>query len=107
MLTRQPTQNLPVNVVVAEPGRILFEPEAAQPFGHIHRSCPETAGPQELLQRRRSIMSRLLRGVCFPDSLRSRGIADASYGTPGASKGGKRMTASHRTETTRLALVRQ
>ena len=32
----QPAQNLPVNVVVAERWRILFEPEVPQPFGHIH-----------------------------------------------------------------------
>ncbi len=38
ILARQPAQNLLVNVVVAERGRILFEPKPAQPFGHIHRS---------------------------------------------------------------------
>src|SRR5262249_27462063 len=41
ILARESTQNLPINVVVAERGLILFEPEASQPFGHIHRSCPE------------------------------------------------------------------
>jgi len=40
---RKPVQHLPVNIVIAERGHVLFEPEAAQPFGHIHRSCPETA----------------------------------------------------------------
>src|SRR5207253_736046 len=39
ILGRQPRQNLPVNVVVAKRGHILFEPEAAQPFGHIHWNC--------------------------------------------------------------------
>jgi len=43
IIARQPPQNLPINVVVAERGPILFEPKAAQPFGHIHRSRPETA----------------------------------------------------------------
>jgi hypothetical protein len=32
----QLAQNLPVNVVVAERGRVLFEPEVPQPFGDIH-----------------------------------------------------------------------
>jgi hypothetical protein len=43
ILARQPAQNLLVNVVVAERGQISFEPEAAQPFGHIHRNCIGTA----------------------------------------------------------------
>jgi hypothetical protein len=43
VFARQSTQNLPVDVVIAERGRVLFKPEAAQPFGHIHRSRPETA----------------------------------------------------------------
>src|SRR5215470_1804205 len=43
ILAGQPAQYLPINVIVAERGRILLEPEAAQPFGHIHRSCPGTA----------------------------------------------------------------
>jgi len=33
---RQPAQYLPVDVVGAERGQIFFEPEPAQPFGHIH-----------------------------------------------------------------------
>jgi hypothetical protein len=36
-------KNLVVNVVVVERGRILFEPEAAQPFGRIHRNSPKRA----------------------------------------------------------------
>ena len=36
ILGRQPPQNLPVDIVVAERGRILVEPEIAQPLGHIH-----------------------------------------------------------------------
>ena len=36
ILRRQPAQVLSVDVVVAERGRILFQPEAAQPSGHIH-----------------------------------------------------------------------
>ena len=43
VLSREPAQNLPINVVVAERGHILLEPEAAQPFDHIHGSCLETA----------------------------------------------------------------
>ena len=43
ILARQPAQNFPVDVVVAERGRVLFEPETAQPFGHIHRYRSETA----------------------------------------------------------------
>jgi hypothetical protein len=43
ILARESTQNLPINVVVVERGPIFFEPEAAQPFSHIHRSCSETA----------------------------------------------------------------
>jgi len=43
ILARQPPQNFPVDVVVAECGRVLFEPETAQPFGHIHTCRPETA----------------------------------------------------------------
>ena len=41
ILARQPPQNFPVDVVVAECGRVLFEPETAQPFGHIHTCRPE------------------------------------------------------------------
>jgi hypothetical protein len=41
MLACQPAQNLPVNVVVAERGHILFTPEAAQPFGYLYPSCPQ------------------------------------------------------------------
>jgi hypothetical protein len=43
ILAGQPAQYLPINVIVAERGRISLEPEAAQPFGHNHRSCPGTA----------------------------------------------------------------
>jgi len=43
ILARQPPQNFPVDVVVAECARVLFEPETAQPFGHIHTCRPETA----------------------------------------------------------------
>ena len=43
ILARESVENLPINVMVTERGRVLFEPKAAQPFGHIHRSCPETA----------------------------------------------------------------
>jgi hypothetical protein len=41
VLSREPAQAR--QFVVAERGRVLFEPEAAQPFGHFHWSCPETA----------------------------------------------------------------
>jgi hypothetical protein len=40
---RQLRQHLGVDIILAQRGRVLFEPEAAQPFGHIHRSCPQTA----------------------------------------------------------------
>ena len=39
VLSREPAQKLPINVVVAERGHISFEPEAAQPSDHIHGSC--------------------------------------------------------------------
>ena len=39
----QPAQHLPVNVVVAERGRVLFEPETAQPPTYIHWSRPKPA----------------------------------------------------------------
>src|SRR5438067_730534 len=38
VVRRQPAPDLPVNIVDAECGRILFEPEAAQPFGNVHRA---------------------------------------------------------------------
>src|SRR5262249_43117732 len=48
ILARESAQNLPINVLVTKPGPILFEPESAQPFGHIHRICPETASPETI-----------------------------------------------------------
>src|SRR6516162_8260099 len=39
ILARQPAQNLAVNVIVAESGPILFEPEIAQPFAYMHLNC--------------------------------------------------------------------
>jgi mRNA interferase HigB len=39
ILARQPAQNLSINVVVAERGPILFEPETAQPFAYMHLNC--------------------------------------------------------------------
>jgi len=51
ILGRQPPQHLPVNVVLAERGRVLFEPEAAQPFRYIDRHrvslFPERRRPPE------------------------------------------------------------
>ncbi len=38
----QPAQNFPVDIIVAKHGRILSEPESAEPLGHIHRNCPKT-----------------------------------------------------------------
>jgi hypothetical protein len=57
ILARQPPQNFPVDVVVAECGRVLFEAETVQPFGHIRRYRPETTslGP---INRRHCILSR-------------------------------------------------
>jgi hypothetical protein len=40
ILARQPVQNLPVNIVFMERGRILLEPEATQPKCNIHFFCP-------------------------------------------------------------------
>jgi hypothetical protein len=48
ILGREPTQDLSVNIVVAERWPVLFEPEAAQPFGHIHSNCLERASCIEL-----------------------------------------------------------
>jgi hypothetical protein len=53
-------RNLVVNVVVVERGRILFEPEAAQLFGHIHRNSP----------KRQSLGNQYHPGAAFsPDGL--------------------------------------
>ena len=62
ILARQPAQNLRVNIVVSERGRILFEPDLAQSLGHIHRNCGKNRKPHELLQPQHSIPSRLADG---------------------------------------------
>jgi len=43
VLGRQTVQNLPIDVVIAEGGRVSFEPEAAQPFCNIHSIRPKLA----------------------------------------------------------------
>jgi hypothetical protein len=50
VLGRQPAQYFPVNVVVAERGLILLEPEAAQPFAYIHSRSPKNGWPRIPLQ---------------------------------------------------------
>ena len=73
ILARQPAQHLPVNVVAAESGPILFEPEPTQPFGHIHRSCPETA---EILLL--GAIARVGERQHVRDAWRPRGLRDRS-----------------------------
>jgi len=51
VLSREAAQNLLIDVVVAERGHISFEPEAAQPLGHIHVSCLRKGKPRRPLQR--------------------------------------------------------
>jgi hypothetical protein len=43
ILAGEPAQHLTVDVVDAERGHIFLEPDPAQPFGYIDRSCPTPA----------------------------------------------------------------
>src|SRR5689334_80238 len=43
ILGREPAQYILVDVVGAEPGCVLLEPEPTQPLGYIHRDCLTTA----------------------------------------------------------------
>jgi len=58
ILGRQPAQDLPVDVVLAKRGRVLLEPEAAQPFGHVHRNCIKNREPCRIIQPACGRMSR-------------------------------------------------
>src|SRR5580704_13197953 len=71
---RKPAQHLAVNVVGAECGQILLEPEPAQPFGYIHRSCltPATRGP---LQPPCGILSRVTQSSLDSQQLATRAAA--------------------------------
>ena len=60
VLSREAAQNLLIDVVVAERGHISFEPEAAQPLGHIHVSSLKTSSLGDHYKALRGILSRLL-----------------------------------------------
>jgi hypothetical protein len=80
--------------VVTERGPIFFEPEAAQPSGHIHRSCSETASLADHYNSSAEFCpGRLRRARGWPKALppnswRSRGVAEVSYSIPRTPEGG-------------------
>jgi hypothetical protein len=58
IFARQPAQNLPVNVVVAERRPVLLEPEPTQPNRDIHFFCPGSSRPLDQYRRVRPILRR-------------------------------------------------
>jgi hypothetical protein len=58
IVSGQVRRHLGVNIILAKSGLVAFEPESAQPFGHIHGVAHKRQTSETLLPRR-SVLSRL------------------------------------------------